>query len=89
MLNKALEYLDSINYSSWLVFTDSDILFPSTFKKMVDDLPITPNVLFSLDHTTLKHIHNILSLKRHLICLYWEINIIAHLQDIVRYFFVS
>lgn len=49
LLNKALEYLDSINYSSWLVFTDSDILFPSTFKKMVDDLPITPNVLFSLD----------------------------------------
>ena len=49
LYNKGLEYLDSINYNEWLVFTDADILFPDTFKEMVTKLEKKKRVLYTLD----------------------------------------
>jgi hypothetical protein len=49
LYNKGLEYLDSINYTDWLVFTDADILFPNTFRKMVENLEKKQRVLYTLN----------------------------------------
>jgi hypothetical protein len=49
LINEGLKYLDSINYTDWLLFTDSDILFPDTMKQMVEKLEKKKRVLYSLD----------------------------------------
>ena len=38
LINKGLEYLDSINYRDWLTFLDSDVLLPDNFKELVEKL---------------------------------------------------
>lgn len=49
LYNKGLEYLDSISYEDWLVFTDADILFPDSFKNMVNELKKQKRVLYTLN----------------------------------------
>lgn len=48
IMNKGLEYLNSIKYSDWLVLTDSDIIFPENFKDLLLSKNKDLNILFSM-----------------------------------------
>ena len=49
IINKGFEYLNEIGYQDWLVMTDSDIIFPESFKELLLSKEKDPNVLYGMN----------------------------------------
>ena len=49
LINKGFEYLNEIGYQDWLVMTDSDIIFPESFKELLLSKEKDPNVLYGMN----------------------------------------
>ena len=62
LINKGFEYLNEINYSDWLVMTDSDIVFPENFKELMSSKEKDPNILYGMNR---KHCDRLAQFKRY------------------------
>ena len=56
LINKGFEYLNEINYSDWLVITDSDIVFSENFKELMAGKEKDPNILYGMSR---RHCHHL------------------------------
>lgn len=49
IINKGFQYLNETGYQDWLVMTDSDIVFPESFKELLLSKEKDPKVLYGMN----------------------------------------